>query len=148
MRRTLGRILWNGVDSRNVNYDLLRKRVGFVPQSIELFAGTIRENLTFVRPEATDEECLASLKAAQLAGLLERSRDGLDTRIGEGGLKLSGGERQRLAIARALLRRPDLLIFDEATSSLDTETEKEITRTINQIIATHRRGSTPPGPAS
>ncbi|HET6485085.1 MAG TPA: ABC transporter ATP-binding protein [Spirochaetia bacterium] len=131
-----GSILWNGIDSRKVNYDLLRKRVGFVPQSIELFAGTIRDNLTFVRPEATDEECLASLQAAQLAGLLERSRDGLDTRIGEGGLKLSGGERQRLAIARALLRRPDLLIFDEATSSLDTETEKEITRTINQIIAT------------
>jgi ATP-binding cassette, subfamily B, bacterial len=69
-------------------------------------------------------------------GLLERSRQGLDTRIGEGGLKLSGGERQRLAIARALLRRPDLLIFDEATSSLDTETEKEITRTIDGIIST------------
>ena len=131
-----GAILFNGVDARDVNYDLLRTRVGFVPQSIELFAGTIRNNLTFVRQEATDEECIASLEAAQLAGLLERSRDGLDTRIGEGGLKLSGGERQRLAIARALLRRPDLLIFDEATSSLDTETEKEITRTINGIIRT------------
>ena len=110
--------------------------MGFVPQSIELFAGTIRDNLIFVRQDATDEECIASLEAAQLRGLLERSREGLDTRIGEGGLKLSGGERQRLAIARALLRKPDLLIFDEATSSLDTETEKEITRTIDGIIRT------------
>ena len=135
-RQDSGRIVFNGVESRDINYDLLRKRVGFVPQSIELFAGTIRDNLLFVRQEATNEECMASLEAAQLKGLLERSRQGLDTRIGEGGLKLSGGERQRLAIARALLRKPDLLIFDEATSSLDTETEKEITRTIDGIIRT------------
>jgi ATP-binding cassette subfamily B protein len=131
-----GRIVFNGVDSQDVNYDLLRRRVGFVPQSIELFAGSIRDNLVFARQDATDAECMASLEAAQLRGLLERSRQGLDTRIGEGGLKLSGGERQRLAIARALLRKPDLLIFDEATSSLDTETEKEITRTIDGIIGT------------
>jgi ATP-binding cassette subfamily B protein len=135
-RPDAGRILFNGIDAQDVNYDLLRKRVGFVPQSIELFAGTIRDNLKFVRQDATDDECIASLEAAQMRGLLERSRDGLDTRIGEGGLKLSGGERQRLAIARALLRKPDLLIFDEATSSLDTETEKEITRTIDGIIRT------------
>jgi ATP-binding cassette subfamily B protein len=131
-----GHIRVNALDAEQINYDLLRTRVGFVPQSIELFAGTIRENLKFVHQEATDEECIASLEAAQLRGLLERSRNGLDTRIGEGGLKLSGGERQRLAIARALLRKPDLLIFDEATSSLDTETEKEITHTIDGIIQT------------
>jgi ATP-binding cassette, subfamily B, bacterial len=130
-----GRILFNGVDSAEINYDLLRTRVGFVPQSIELFAGTIRDNLKFVQQDATDDECTASLEAAQLRGLLDRSRQGLDTRIGEGGLKLSGGERQRLAIARALLRKPDLLIFDEATSSLDTATEMEITHTIDGIIA-------------
>lgn len=135
-RPDAGKILFNGLDSADINYDILRTRVGFVPQSIELFAGSIRDNLKFVRQEATDAECMESLQAAQLAGLLERSRQGLDTRIGEGGLKLSGGERQRLAIARALLRKPDLLIFDEATSSLDTETEKEITRTIEGIIRT------------
>jgi len=134
-----GRILFNRIDSREVNYDLLRAHVGFVPQSIELFAGTIRDNLRFVRREATDAECMESLGNAQLLGLLSRSRQGLDTRIGEGGLKLSGGERQRLAIARALLRKPDILIFDEATSSLDTETEKEITRTIDEIIRTRPR---------
>ena len=134
-----GNIYFNGLDSHEVNYDMLRMRVGFVPQSIELFAGTIRDNLRFVRQDATDGECIESLKAAQLHGLLERSRQGLDTRIGEGGLKLSGGERQRLAIARALLRRPDILIFDEATSSLDTETEQEITRTIDGIIRTRPR---------
>ncbi|HET6450064.1 MAG TPA: ABC transporter ATP-binding protein [Spirochaetia bacterium] len=131
-----GTILFNGVESGRINYDLLRTHVGFVPQSIELFAGTIRDNLVFARQGATDTECMEALEAAQLRGLLERSREGLATRIGEGGLKLSGGERQRLAIARALLRRPDILIFDEATSSLDTETEREITRTINGIIET------------
>jgi ATP-binding cassette subfamily B protein len=131
-----GRILLNGVDLSGVDYESLRHRVGFVPQSIELFAGSIRDNLLFVRPDATDAECMESLEAAQLKGLLERSREGLDTRVGEGGLKLSGGERQRLAIARALLRRPDLLIFDEATSSLDSQTEKEITHTIEGIIRT------------
>ncbi len=130
-----GKILLNGIDAGSVNYDALRHRVGFVPQSIELFAGTIRDNLLFVRPQATDGECVRALEAAQLAGLLEKSRNGLDTRIGEGGLKLSGGEKQRLAIARALLRNPDILIFDEATSSLDSETEKEITKTIEQVIA-------------
>jgi ATP-binding cassette subfamily B protein len=129
-----GRILFNGTDAKEMNYDALRGRVGFVPQSIELFAGTIRDNLRFVRPNASDADCLRALEAAQLADLLGRSRENLDTRIGEGGLKLSGGERQRLAIARALLRSPDILIFDEATSSLDSQTEKEITRTIEGII--------------
>ncbi len=108
--------------------------MGFVPQSIELFAGTIRDNLLFAAPGASDAECREVLHSAQLADLLERSREGLDTRIGEGGLKLSGGERQRLAIASALLRRPDILVFDEATSSLDSQTEREITRTIDGVI--------------
>ncbi len=129
-----GVVRFNGIDSAAVDYDGLRRRVGFVPQSIELFAGTIRDNLLFAAPGASDAECLGVLRSAQLADLLERSREGLDTRIGEGGLKLSGGERQRLAIARALLRRPDILVFDEATSSLDSQTEREITRTIDGVI--------------
>jgi ATP-binding cassette subfamily B protein len=129
-----GRVLVNGIDSPLLDYDGLRRRVGFVPQSIELFAGTIRDNLRFAAPGASDGDCLEVLRAAQLADLLERSREGLDTRVGEGGLKLSGGERQRLAIARALLRRPDILVFDEATSSLDSQTEREITRTIDGVI--------------
>jgi ATP-binding cassette subfamily B protein len=129
-----GKILVNGTSSDRINWDALRLRVGFVPQSIELFAGTIRDNLLFVRPDAGDAECMRALEAAQLSQLLARTREGLDTRIGEGGLKLSGGEKQRLAIARALLRDPQILIFDEATSSLDSETEKEITRTIEEII--------------
>ena len=111
----------------------LRERIGFVTQETQLFSGTIRENLLFVRPDATDAECLEALQRAACQGLLERAAKGLDTVIGEGGIKVSGGERQRLSIARALLRRPDLLVFDEATSSLDSLTEEEISHTIRDV---------------
>ncbi len=132
---THGSLLFNGVDSQQLDYRQFRQRIGLVAQETQLFAGTIRENLLFVRPKATDAECLAALEAAAASSILHRSAQGLDTRIGEGGLKLSGGERQRLAIARALLRAPDLIIFDEATSSLDSITEKSITETIKDITA-------------
>jgi len=132
-RPQIGRILYNGVDSREADMEALRERIGFVTQETQLFSGTIRENLLFVRPDATDAECLQALRRAASQDLLTRAEKGLDTVIGEGGMKVSGGERQRLSIARALLRRPDLLVFDEATSSLDSLTEEEISRTIRDV---------------
>jgi ATP-binding cassette subfamily B protein len=128
-----GDVLYNGVSSANINMDELREKIGFVTQDTQLFSGTIRENLLFVRPTATDEECMIVLQKAACQSLLERADKGLDTVIGEGGVKVSGGEKQRLSIARALLRQPDILVFDEATSSLDSITEEEITWTIRDI---------------
>jgi ATP-binding cassette subfamily B protein len=128
-----GRVLYNGTPGTEVDLDRLRERVGFVTQDTQLFSGTIRENLLFVKPEATDEECMDVLERAACQTLLARAANGLDTMIGEGGVKVSGGEKQRLSIARALLRRPDLLVFDEATSSLDSLTEEEISETIQAV---------------
>jgi ATP-binding cassette subfamily B protein len=128
-----GKILYNDVLSTNIDLDELREKIGFVTQDTQLFSGTIRENLLFVRPDASDEECLAVLHKAACTSLLARADKGLDTVIGEGGVKVSGGEKQRLSIARALLRQPDILVFDEATSSLDSITEEEITQTIREV---------------
>src|SRR5438132_7486867 len=131
-----GHILYNGTPEDDVAIEDLRDRLGLVTQDTQLFSGTIRENLQFVRPDATDEECLEVLRHAAVEGLLLRADHGLDSRIGEGGVKVSGGEKQRLSIARALLRQPELLIFDEATSSLDSITEEEISQTIRDVAAT------------
>lgn len=128
-----GEVLYNGIPSTSINMDELREKIGFVTQDTQLFSGTIRENLLFVRPDATDEECMQVLQKAACQSLLDRADKGLDTVIGEGGVKVSGGEKQRLSIARALLRQPDILVFDEATSSLDSITEEEITETIRDI---------------
>lgn len=130
-----GRVLYNGVPSDRVDLDRFRERIGFVTQDAQLFSGTIRENLLFVRPDATDAECLDVLRRAAATSLLTRAEQGLDTVIGEGGMKISGGEKQRLSIARALLRNPHLLVFDEATSSLDSLTEEEISRTMRDVAA-------------
>ncbi len=128
-----GRILYNGKASDTVDLDSLRERIGFVTQDTQLFSGTIRENLLFVNPRASDTEILDVLEKAACQNLLARADKGLNTIIGEGGVKVSGGEKQRLSIARALLRNPHLLVFDEATSSLDSLTEEEITGTIRGI---------------
>lgn len=128
-----GNILYNDVPSNEIDLDQLREKIGFVTQDTQLFSGTIRENLQFVRPDATDEECLDVLQRAACQSLMARANKGLDTVIGEGGVKVSGGEKQRLSIARALLRRPDILVFDEATSALDSLTEEEITETIKDV---------------
>ena len=128
-----GSIIYNGVPGDKIDMDELREKIGFVTQDTQLFSGTIKENLLFVNPNASDEECLDVLDKAAAGDLLARADKGLDTIIGEGGVKVSGGEKQRLSIARALLRHPQLLIFDEATSSLDSLTEEEITSTIKDI---------------
>jgi ATP-binding cassette, subfamily B, bacterial len=130
-----GRILYNGQPGTALDLDELRSQIGFVTQDTQLFSGSIRENLLFVNPTATDAECLEVLKKAACDSLLARADRGLDTVIGEGGVKVSGGEKQRLSIARALLRRPRLLVFDEATSSLDSLTEEEITETIREVAS-------------
>lgn len=130
-----GRILYNGIDEHEIDFNDLRNQIGFVTQDTQLFAGTIKENLLFVNPSATDAQLQDVLAKASCNNLLARAEKGIETVIGEGGLKLSGGEKQRLSIARALLRSPRLLIFDEATSALDSLTEEEISNTIRDISA-------------
>jgi ATP-binding cassette subfamily B protein len=130
-----GKILYNGLDENEIDFEDLRKQIGFVTQDTQLFSGTIRENLLFVNPEATEEDIQSALDKASCESLLKRTDNGINSVIGEGGLKLSGGEKQRISIARALLRNPRLLLFDEATSALDSITEEDITATIREISA-------------
>ena len=128
-----GKIYYNDIESTQIDRDELQQQLGFVTQDTQLFAGTIRENLLFTKPEATQEELDFALSQASCESMLARSEHGIDTVIGEGGMKLSGGEKQRLSIARALIRKPRLLVFDEATSALDSITEEAISNTIRSI---------------
>ncbi len=130
---TKGKILMNSIPTTEINLTALKQKIGIVSQDAQLFSGTIRDNLLFVAPQATDEDIRLVLKQASLESYIAELELGLDTMIGEGGVKLSGGQRQRLAIARALLRQPQILIFDEATSALDSLVEKEIADTIRDI---------------
>ena len=130
-----GHISYNGHMDNAIDYEELRRQMGLVTQDPQLFSGSIRENLLFVNPTATDEQLTLVLQQAACQNLLARADNGLDTLIGESGLKLSGGERQRISIARALLRNPNLIIFDEATSALDSLTEEDISQTIRAITS-------------
>lgn len=129
-----GDIFFDNVSVKDIRYNRVRRQIGFVTQETQLFAGTVRQNLLFIKPSATEAEMLDVLHKSASHTLL-KSTKGLDTVLGEGGTKLSGGEKQRLSIARALLRNPRLIIFDEATASLDSLTEEQITETINGIAA-------------
>lgn len=134
-----GSIYYNETPLEDITLDSIRNQIGFVSQDTQLFSGTIRENLLFVKPDATDEDLMEVLKKSACQSVLDKATDGLDTKIGEGGLKLSGGEKQRLSIARALLRNPSILLFDEATSALDSITELDITTTIKDIVKERNR---------
>jgi ATP-binding cassette subfamily B protein len=134
-----GELDYNEVDSEKISLNDLRMQLGLVSQDSQLFSGTIRDNLLFVKPTATDDEIHAVLNKASCQNLLRRADKGILSTIGEGGIKLSGGEKQRLSIARALIRDPHLLIFDEATSALDSLTEEEISKTIREISGTKER---------
>jgi ATP-binding cassette, subfamily B, bacterial len=135
-RPSEGHIYYDNVSGSDIDMTQLREQIGMVTQDTQLFAGTIKENLLFVKPNATNEQVMDALLKASCQRLLARAENGIETMIGEGGIKISGGEKQRLSIARALLRNPNLLIMDEATSALDSITEIEITDTVKHIHAT------------
>lgn len=132
-----GEILVDGRPLRDIPKDVLREAVGMVTQESFLFNGSIRENLRLAKPDATDEEMLAAAEAANARGFIDRMPEGLSTVVGERGVKLSVGEKQRVSIARALLKDPPILILDEATASVDTETERQIQQALDRLMA-HR----------
>ena len=134
---TGGRVLIDGQDIRAVTQDSLRRAIGIVPQDTVLFNDTIYYNIAYGRPDASREEVEAAAAFAHIRAFIEGLPGGWDTLVGERGLKLSGGEKQRVAIARAILKRPRILVFDEATSSLDTRTEQAIQETLAQVAADH-----------
>ena len=130
---TAGRILVDGIDIRDVKLDTLRRQVGIVPQETWLFAGTLRANIAYGNPGATDDEVRAAACAAN-ADFVERMQKQFETVVNERGIRLSGGERQRIAIARAILMNPRILILDEATSSLDATSESIVQEALDQLM--------------
>lgn len=128
-----GSIQIDGTDIRDLTLSSLRENIGTVQQDVFLFAGTLKENVAYGKPDATDEEVYDALRKAQLKELVDSYRDGLETIVGERGVKLSGGQKQRIAIARMFLKNPPILILDEATSALDTATEMYIQDALNRL---------------
>ena len=128
-----GRILLNGRDLRDYPLKELRRKIGFIPQKANLFSGTIRENLSFAKPGASDEELCEALKTAQGYDFVMNQKDGLDTEISEGGSNFSGGQKQRLSIARALVGKPDIYIFDDSFSALDFATDARLRQALKPV---------------
>jgi subfamily B ATP-binding cassette protein MsbA len=136
---TQGSVRLDGVDIRDLSFADLRGSIGMVPQEPALFSGTIRENIAYARPGTlgptpTEAEIVAAARAAHAMEFIQRLPDGLDTRVGERGVKLSGGQRQRLAIARVFLKNPAVVVLDEATSSLDTESERAVEAAMEDLL--------------
>src|SRR5439155_14514917 len=132
---TGGRVTLDGVDVRDLDFDTLARAVGVVSQETYLFHASVAENLRFAKPDATDEELHSAARAAQIHDHIASLPDGYDTVVGERGHKLSGGEKQRIAIARAILKNPRILILDEATSSLDTQSERLVQAALSRLMA-------------
>ena len=128
-----GRITLDGVDIRDITLESLRSNIGIVSQTVFLFDGTVRENIAYGAPDATDEEIITAARRANIHDFITTLDDGYDTRVGERGVKLSGGQRQRIAIARVFLKNPKLLILDEATSALDNATEMQIQASLEEL---------------
>jgi ABC-type multidrug transport system fused ATPase/permease subunit len=122
------------VDVRELSFADLRGSIGLVPQEPALFSGSVRENIAYARPDASDDEVLAAARAAHAIEFIERLPGGMSTRVGERGIKLSGGQRQRIALARVFLKDPAVVVLDEATSSLDNESERLVEEAMEELL--------------
>ena len=131
---TAGRITLDGIDVRALSLHSLRAAIGIVPQEPVLFSGTVRENIAYARPGASDDDIEHAAKAAHALEFIERLPERWETRVGERGVKLSGGQRQRIAIARVFLKNPAVVILDEATSSLDSESERFVEEALEELL--------------
>jgi ABC-type multidrug transport system fused ATPase/permease subunit len=129
-----GKVLFDGVDVKDIEIDYLRSNMAMVPQEVILFAGTIRENISFGKTTATEQEIIEAAEKANAWEFISSFPEGLDTQVGDRGIQLSGGQKQRIAIARAIIKNPSILILDEATSALDSESERLVQDALNKLM--------------